>query len=237
MKKKILLLIVLLLIVVSGATIYYFFEAKEKTKDKQVDEVIKSGYSIQLPSNGTPSESNTANSIYELEYSNSGVNSETSQDNENTLYNEYNSDEVNKNTQTNPTISANPSLDQKKSKKDKPTVESINKKYEPSFQELQTQANVKVDKLISIALEEYNTKKKNGEKISYPYFYSKYVSAAKLIEMDTDLVFDQIYDALSIELVQSGFTNEDAKTFQEQYNNEKKARKAAILKRAKDALN
>ena len=231
---KIFLIILLFLISLSAITIYYFFEKKEyKTEDKKVDEVLNSDYSIQLPTNETAIESNenAATNISEA------ANIEHAQKSNETLLLENNNEEVNDNTQSSQGNLKNTSSLQQNNIQVQLTADSINKKYEPSFLELQTQANGKLNTLISIAFEEYKAKKNNQEKISYPYFYSKYVSAARSIESNTDIVFDQIYSALSSELVQNGFNEEDAKIFQKQYENEKKARKTAILKRAKEAIN
>ena len=67
----------------------------------------------------------------------------------------------------------------------KPTVTSIKQKYAPMFENLQSQADGKLNALTERAKKEYSDKKDNGEKIDFGYFYNKYAGAAKGLEAQT----------------------------------------------------
>ena len=69
-------------------------------------------------------------------------------------------------------------------------VNSIILKYESSFIQLENEANSRLNELIKLAKNEYSTKKVNGEKISYGYFYRKYSTAATELEDSIDVSVD-----------------------------------------------
>jgi hypothetical protein len=114
----------------------------------------------------------------------------------------------------------------------KETAASIMAKYQPAFEDLESQANGKLDSLLSYAFDEYQTKKAKGEDISYFYFYSKYSHAARTLEANTDASFDVIYNALVKELVRSGYSADEAKPLKDHYLSLKKQRSSAILGKA-----
>lgn len=113
----------------------------------------------------------------------------------------------------------------------KVTVASIKEKYNPAFTALEDQAESKLNALIGRAKNEYLTKKENGEKIDYGYFYNKYTSAAAELEGRTDNVFRGVLKAVEKDLEKNGYDKSYAKSFQDQYNAQKKSRKDALMKK------
>ncbi|MCM3744108.1 hypothetical protein M3193_08125 [Sporosarcina luteola] len=114
----------------------------------------------------------------------------------------------------------------------KPSVATIKEKYTPAFQALEGQADDKLNALIGRAKNEYLSKKENGEKVDYGYFYNKYTSAAAELEGRTDNVFAGVLKAVERDLEKNGFDKSYAKSFSEQYNAQKKSRKDSLMKRA-----
>ncbi|WP_339251829.1 hypothetical protein NSQ43_16020 [Sporosarcina sp. FSL W8-0480] len=113
----------------------------------------------------------------------------------------------------------------------KVTVASIKEKYNPAFNALENQAESKLNALIGRAKNEYLTKKENGEKIDYGYFYNKYTSAAAELEGRTDSVFKGVLKVVEKDLEKNGYDKSYAKSFQDQYNAQKKSRKDALMKK------
>jgi molybdopterin converting factor small subunit len=120
--------------------------------------------------------------------------------------------------------------------KEEITVKDIKDLYRPSFENLQAQANEKINGMINVAIEEYSTKKSNGESISYTYFLRKYSAAGNDLERNTDNAFQIIYSALEKDLKKHGFSPSHANEFKEEYENAKKARESALIEKAKSAL-
>lgn len=116
------------------------------------------------------------------------------------------------------------------------TAEMIKGAYRPSFEELQAQANAKIDALVNAAFSEYSAKKESGESISFTYFYRKYTSAGKELEASTDTTFNYIYDSLVSDLETRGFSASEASEFKTQYESAKAARENALIDKAKSAL-
>ncbi|MBT2661587.1 hypothetical protein [Bacillus sp. ISL-45] len=121
-------------------------------------------------------------------------------------------------------------------KKPEVTAEMIKAAYRPSFEELQAQANAKIDALVNTAFSEYSAKKESGESISFTYFYRKYTSAGKELEASTDKTFNYIYDSLVSDLTARGFSSSEANEFKTQYENAKAARENALIDKAKSAI-
>lgn len=113
----------------------------------------------------------------------------------------------------------------------KPTVAEVKAKYEVVFNQLEGQADSKLNSLISKAKKEYTDKKANGEKISYGYFFNKYMGAANTLEANTDAVFYGVVQAVEAELAANGFSKTHAKSFVEHYEATKKARRDSLMKK------
>jgi hypothetical protein len=116
------------------------------------------------------------------------------------------------------------------------TVKNIKDQYRPVFYSLQSQANGKLDALVSRAISEYQGKKANGESISYSYFYQKYTTAGRALESQTDDAFYYIYGALENDLKKHGHSTSHATVFKDQYAAAKREREASILSIAKNGL-
>lgn len=112
------------------------------------------------------------------------------------------------------------------------TVAAIKDKYMPVMNQLSSQANARIDALVGRAVNEYQTKKANGESIDYGYFYNKYTSAASELEGRTDTVFYQMVGVVEKELEKNGFSKSHAKSFIQEYEAAKEARRKALLDKA-----
>lgn len=221
MKKwKIFLSAFILAAAAAGGTVYYFLNVKEyKTADKKVEEIVEAEYQIKLPEPGPAPSTASAGTA------------------------EQGADQAEGNGQAAPanggqrTAKAAELKDHSTAgKPTKPTAAHIIAKYQPAFQELQSQADSKLNTLLSYAFSEYQAKQANGEDISYFYFYNKYNSAAKKLEASTDASFNYIYNALVKELKNYGYSGNEAKPIKEQYVSTKKQTRAALMDQAMAAL-
>ncbi|MCA1031385.1 hypothetical protein LCL95_10140 [Bacillus timonensis] len=225
MKLKMILSIIAVLLVGGGGTAYYLVNKQVdsiETQDEKVDEIVDTEYAIALPVEEEEEEESTQEETSE------STSEDVGQDADKATSSTTNT-ETTSTTKTESSKTTQP-------KKKKTTVASITKKYEPSFADLEAQANAKVDSLVSHAFEEYITKKKNDEKISYFYFYAKYSSAGKELEAKTDASFNVIFNALVADLKKHGFSESHAEVYREQYEQQKSAREAALRKKAVAAL-
>lgn len=219
MKKwKIILCIIVLLLAGGGGTLYYLLNVKVyKIADAKVAKMVKNDYEIKLPDDNGSTNLQGANQKGTNQQGGKDV---TAKAGDQTV-------QVQKiGTSTAVTLGKNATSVQKKS------AASIIAEYQPSFKDLESQANSKLDSLLSYAFDEYHTKKAKGEEISYFYFYSKYSNAARTLEANTNASFNVIYNALVKELVQSGYSAKDAEPLKTQYLSEKKQRSSAIMSKA-----
>jgi ABC-type cobalt transport system substrate-binding protein len=254
MKKvwKYILSILLVIILATAGTIYYFLNVKTyDTADEEIEEIIESDYEIDLPIIDQ-----TPDSTIEDKGDNTGTNNnvdESSTDN--------NTEDINNNDQTTGTdktttgsknpasnnTGTNPSKNTSSGTKqpanettpeetNEITVANIKDLYRPVFQSLESQANGKIDSLLSRAVGEYHAKKAEGATISYSYFYQKYTSAGRDLEAKTDVAFNTIFKALEKDLKKHGYSPSHANDFKEQYAATKKARESALIAKAKEAL-
>jgi ABC-type cobalt transport system substrate-binding protein len=256
MKKvwKYILSILLVIILATAGTIYYFLNVKTyDTADEEIEEIIESDYQIDLPIID-----HTPDSTIEDKGDNTGTNNnegESSTDKDNTTDNINNGDQttgtgktttgsnnsVSNNTGTNPSKNTSsgtkqPAKNTSPEETTEITVANIKDLYRPVFQSLESQANGKIDSLLSRAVGEYHAKKAEGTTISYSYFYQKYTSAGRDLEAKTDVAFNTIYKALEKDLKKHGYSQSHANDFKEQYAATKKARESALIAKAKEAL-
>ncbi|QPC47571.1 hypothetical protein [Mangrovibacillus cuniculi] len=257
MKKwlKVILLVALIAVVGAGSWIYYILEVKEyEVADVKVAEITEEAYDIVLPSpiGEETEETNDQSSISvsgntstvsgEGTDTTSALSSSTSNNSAETNGSEGTSDD-NEGSQTESSTDNSDSEssiqeDGEDNEETDPevTVAFIKNRYAPSFENLQAQANEKIDGIVGRAFDEYKEKKASGESISYSYFYSKYKGAADNLEANTDSAFQVIYGALQSELKQYGFSPSHAEEFKEQYETAKSARQSALLSKAREAL-
>lgn len=232
-KWKIVLTALVLILAIGAGTLYYFLNIKDyKTADNKVNEIVKTDYNVKLP--GEESEDSPASSDGNSKGKNTGT-TEAGLIAVNNSGEKTGSEAANDTTGGNAGTSAQQSNNQTNSSTSegsKPTAASIINRYEPSFRDLESQADGKLNSLLSYAKNEYQTKKANKEDISYFYFYSKYTSAAKTLESSTDASFNYIYNALVNELQQAGFSSSEAKPIKDHYTSMKKQRRSALMNKA-----
>lgn len=228
MKKwKIITSIIAFLLVVGAGTIYYFLDIKEyKTADTKVEDIVEDDYQVKLPDE-TPQEGNS-NEVTDQQSDQQTVSQGSGTAKAEFVANTNSSNRVVNKTNHTKNIAVKTSS--------KPTAASIIAKYQPTFQDLEGQADSKLNALLSYAFSEYQTKKASGEEISYFYFYSKYNSAAKKLEASTDSSFNYVYNALVKELEKSGYSSTDAKTIKEHYLSVKKQKRSSLMNRAVEQL-
>lgn len=244
MKKwKIALISVVILIVAGAGTLYYYLEVKKyDTKDRKVAEIVKSDYEVLLPGDTAIEETGTITK--------SSVQTDTEESQESNANSAAEEPDGNPLTASAATKAKNATAKVKKSTTTssvqasstsaipaKVTAESIINKYKPSFENLQQQADAKVNSLISYAISEYKTKKADGQEVSYFYFYSKYSSVGKVLESNTDASFNVIYSALENELKSNGFSGSEATGLRTQYKTLKKNQRNTLINEAMSRLN
>ncbi|OAT81623.1 hypothetical protein A6P54_12685 [Bacillus sp. MKU004] len=254
-KPKIFWTLSIMAVVIVGGTLYYFTNIKSyETEDVEVNEIVSSDYEVKLPGeNEAPStllpEDKEATEGKESKTTNKETKHQKADGSDMSSKKETNSSQTSlshpgkssspsepnsKGTEPN-TSSESPSADTSGVHK-VVTSDTILNKYKPSFEDIEVQANQKVNELISYAVKEYKDKKENGEEISYFYFYSKYSLAGKTLESNTDDSFNYIYGHLENELKKNGFDEKSASIFKDKYKEMKKQRKAQLMSKGMDAL-
>lgn len=225
-KWKIILSIIVFVLAAGGGTLYYFLNVKEyKTADIKVKKIVETEYTIKLPgdeSKSTPHADKTANT----ETGTASQSGESSQAVVPVSQTIGDNEAASSGQQVSSTSNSAPV------QTSKPTAAAIIAKYQPSFADLESQANGKLNSLVSYAMSEYKTKKANHEDISYFYFYSKYTSAAKTLESSTDASFNYVYNALANELKSAGYSASEAEPIKDQYASMKKQRRSALMSKA-----
>ncbi|WHY86266.1 hypothetical protein QNH39_27500 [Neobacillus novalis] len=229
MKKwKIILSVVVLLLAAGAGTLYYFLNIKDyQTADAKVDEIVKNDFKVKLPSEDVSEDGSEDGSEDE---SGAEVTEQSSNLTADASGTAAPADSAAGTTQSQSTNKNSGQV--KKPSVVKLTAGAILEKYQPAFHDLQAQADGKLNALLSYAFSEYQTKKSNGDEISYFYFYSKYNGAAKKLEASTDQSFDYIYNALVKELEKNGYSSNEAKSIKDHYQNLKKQRRSALMDKA-----
>jgi len=234
-KLKIFLLILLIVILATAGTLLYFFKFKEyDVADEEVMKIIEDPYTIEMP-DGTTITLDENGDIVE-----SAVNAEAP-GTEGTPSKGTSTDDSKADATATDTTKADGTTPDKKvptsttgntntnTNSPKSTVGTIKQKYVPTLENLQSQADTKLNTLISHAKTEYTAKKANGESISYAYFYNKYVGAAEGLEANTDAVFKGVIKAVEKDLVTNGYDKSYAQNLVDEYNAAKKARRSSLL--------
>jgi hypothetical protein len=218
-KWKMIVTILVLLIAVSTGTIYYFLNSKEdKTNDPKVAGIVKNDFKIQLPADKT----NQVTAGKQTDVNKTGTQAGGSE--APTKNSVVSNGTTQSKTDSTATGVKNTSV--------KLTAAAIIERYQPAFKNLESQADGKINTLLSYAFDEYQTKKANGEEISFFYFYSKYNSAAKKLEAGTDASFNYIYVSLVNDLEKAGYSASEAQPVKDQYTSMKKERRSALLNKA-----
>jgi hypothetical protein len=263
MKKtwKVIFSVFLVLVIGAAGTLFYFFKVKTyDVADEEIEELTESEYDIVLPGEeGEPDPEEAAaaatedgNSPGQAEGdgqaegtgqaeatgqaeggSQAGASSQTTGQSGTASGKTDKGAAAHSEKENNPDAAGNHEPAQEP---ESVTVAGIKDKFRPSFENLQSQADSKINAIASRAYSEYQEKKSNGESISFSYFYQKYSSAAEALESKTDSAFSTIYSALEKDLKKNGFSASHAKSFEEEYESAKKSRETALLRKAKEAL-
>jgi hypothetical protein len=231
-KWKIIFAVFLVLAIGGAGALYYSFTAKKYdiSQDKEVKKIVDSDYNVALPEDAEKGQNNNDHNAASNQTQTAAAKEQ-----------EETTDETSTENGTGTTIKTNKTDKQTNentspTQQEKITADSIKEKYRPSFASLQQQANAKINALIAHAFAEYQAKKANNEKISFSQFYSKYNTAAKELEAKTDAAFETIYHALEADLKKHGFSTSYAQEFRDAYEQEKKNRRSALIKKAIEKL-
>lgn len=245
MKKKlkiILSIISILVLCVGGYAVYILKFKTYDVADESVNEIVEESFEVELP-DGTILRLDKDGEMIEEESENAGqatgtIATGSSSNSSNAGKTVSNTpDNANKgtssSTETGKGSASKPASNPGKQEAGKPkqSVAVIKSKYVPTFDALEGQADAKLNALIGRAKNEYTTKKANGEKIDYGYFFNKYSGAAGELESRTDAVFNGVLKAVERDLENNGFDKAYAKSFAEQYNAQKKSRKESLMKK------
>lgn len=108
------------------------------------------------------------------------------------------------------------------------TVSQIKDRYDTALDGLEDTANDRLDSLVSRAKREYM----NDDNVSYARYYSKYTTAAEELEDRADAAFYAIVAVMEKDLEANGLAASHTKSVINEYENKKKQRKNALLKKA-----
>lgn len=111
------------------------------------------------------------------------------------------------------------------------TVADIKAKYQPTLSGLEADANAKIGGLINVAKNEYTQDSKDG-KVSYPYYYNKYMGAATDLEKRMDSAFYAVVDVMKKDLKANGLAEAHTKSVVEEYEATKKQRRSELINKA-----
>ncbi|MBX0313275.1 hypothetical protein [Planococcus glaciei] len=111
------------------------------------------------------------------------------------------------------------------------TVADIKAKYQPTLSGLEADANAKINGLIGVAKNEYAQDNKDG-KVSYGYYYNKYMGAAKDLEKRMDTAFYAVVDVMKKDLKANGLAEAHTKSVVEEYEATKKQRRSELINKA-----
>lgn len=111
------------------------------------------------------------------------------------------------------------------------TVADIKAKYQPTLSGLEADANTKINGLISVAKNEYAQDSKDG-KVSYGYYYNKYMGAATDLEKRMDSAFYAVVDVMKKDLKANGLAEAHTKSVVEEYEATKKQRRSEVINKA-----
>lgn len=251
-KKKLVLSLIAVTFILLGSVSYYLLAVKEYAiDDEKLSEMVESEYKIDLPDDFEEEP---------LEEIEGDTTEEPGEDRKNTPGTEEAADtdgatattvagSVKKEANHTKTDSqsvekkkTNTSVSDKKSgaaKYEKPKIVSANviiDRYVASFADLEAQANDRINALVEYAQNDYQTKKQNGQDVSYVSFYTKYSTAGRTIEKNTDTAFQTIYSSLVETLKEYGHDESKAEHIKDHYEQSKKERRNAIINKAKAYL-
>ncbi|QUG40580.1 hypothetical protein KD050_14910 [Psychrobacillus sp. INOP01] len=236
-RKKLKIFLLISLVIILGAVGYLLYEFKFKTydvADDEVSEIVEDPYVLELPDGSKITMDKDGNVVEDYSStqtaSNEG-NSTTDGGSSEQIATSGQSGSTDSN-ETGESSGSTTSPGSSDNSPAQPTVGSIKEKYIPAFTALEGQADAKINALIGRAKTEYTSKKANGEGIDFGYFYNKYMAAAEGLEANTDTIFNGVLAAVEKDLVANGFDKSYAKSFKDEYEATKKARRDSILSKA-----
>ncbi len=105
---------------------------------------------------------------------------------------------------------------------------TLEEKYLPKFEEIESQAVTQLNSLIDDAYIEYGRKKEKGE-LTLPILFL-YLEKGKKLEREIDIAFQNLLSEMKTELKNNGMDLELAKQYEQQYVKSKRRNKLQILK-------
>ncbi|MDN7241612.1 hypothetical protein QWY14_07395 [Planococcus sp. N028] len=115
---------------------------------------------------------------------------------------------------------------------EKNKTKQIKQKYEAAFKVLEEQSTARLYTLIDLAKKELNEKQAKKQKISYPYFYNKYTTAASDLEKQTDQFFYALTKSMQQELKANGMPSSIANAYTKEYESRKDKLRRELMKKA-----
>lgn len=114
------------------------------------------------------------------------------------------------------------------------SLSKLKQNYQRQFEDLEKETHRKLLRLATKAYEEYQQSEQDLVSL---LGMTKYASALKALEVDTDEAFYQIYDELMKELVMKGYSDLEGIEFKQKYEEKKKNQINEIIKMATSELN
>jgi DNA anti-recombination protein RmuC len=232
MKWKIFLGALAVIMLSVGGWLYYELQIKEYSydDDEEVVGIVDTDFELLLPNFDDEEEeeveSNQDNDSKDNEVDNSEVTVPVTANNPSSS---------NSNISTNTSSSSSSSSSSNQTSNNKAvSLERILGSYHQTFEQLEEQANERLNNLLKRAYDEFQEKKKNGESISYTQFFGKYSASAESLEARADASFYSVYTSLQNDLEKHGYSVEEANKFENDYENAKKERKNAVLNMVKE---
>jgi hypothetical protein len=251
LKKKLKIFLIALAVIILGVGGYVLYELKFKSydvADSKVDSILQETFEVELEDGTKLKIDSTGNVVVESIETNEGSQTVTNEQLSNRTESNANINDADAdanssaNTSSNNTASGaneaagssnnttNPSNEQA----ERVTVATIKNKYNTAFKLLESQTKSRLNSLISEAKTEYTTKKNNGEKISYGYFYRKYMGAATSLEQSTTYAVNAVVKLVEADLKANGFDAEHAQSFVEHYEKTKEGLRSELMKKVLD---
>ncbi len=247
LKIKIIFLITVIvsLSIATFSLLFYLFEIKNyDVVDEQISEIIATGFTVELPNiindsmefdNGQQVNTEAIVPEPELVLNTSFTNDDNEVEVKNiAILTEGIKPEPLRVVETIITNKATLSEDKDLSEENEGNVlseEDIFLLYNPTLKELEEQATHSLNLLLMRAHDEYKELKANDEEVSFSYFYTKYMTAVKELEVQADDAFYIIVDALQQELHTHGYHTEAVATIVADYEELKKTRQLQIFKK------
>jgi hypothetical protein len=254
--KKLKIFLIALAVIILGVGGYVAYELKFKkyeVADEKVDSIIEEKFEVQLE-DGTKLKIDSSGNIESIE-SNEGSNDASKEQQNNSSENNSNSNSndsdaedaddssssANNNSNgtgtagaSNQEVGSSNNTNSPAAQEERVTVATIKNKYNTAFKLLESQTKSRLNSLISEAKTEYTTKKNNGEKISYGYFYRKYMGAATSLEQSTTYAVNAVVKLVEADLKANGFDAEHAQSFVEHYEKTKEGLRSELMKKVLD---